>query len=71
VLQVAEIEENEIAGPQDREAVRARCDVIHTLTVCELNHFHHSRRMDFRDALIAYIQGKILFQEKVCVCVCV
>jgi hypothetical protein len=45
--------------------VRKRCDVIHTLALCEMGHFHRERRKDFRDMMSAYFAAQIEFHQKV------
>ena len=55
----------EVAEPAEKEAVRTRRDIIHTLVLCEIAHFHKQRREDFRDLMKAYLKAQIEFYEKV------
>ena len=55
----------ETASPAEKEAVRTRRDIIHTLVLCEVAHFHKQRREDFRDLMRAYLQAQIEFFERV------
>lgn len=48
-----------------REAVRSRCETIHTLTLCEMNHFHEQRRNDFRDMVQGYLDSQMKFHLEV------
>ena len=45
--------------------MRARRDIIHSLTLCEIAHFHKQRREDFRDMMKAYLKAQIDFHEDV------
>eukprot|EP00056_Hartaetosiga_gracilis_P000329 m.37851 g.37851 ORF g.37851 m.37851 type:complete len:601 (+) comp10161_c0_seq2:137-1939(+) len=72
-IRVEEIENNETATPEEKTAVTSRCDVIHTLTLCEMSHFHKQRRSDFKDMMTAYFSAQIAFHQKVmcpCPCLC-
>eukprot|EP00051_Salpingoeca_urceolata_P010111 m.123265 g.123265 ORF g.123265 m.123265 type:complete len:519 (+) comp16585_c4_seq1:472-2028(+) len=60
---VIEIEENEEAVPGEKDAVRKRADVIHTLSLCEAAHFHKSRREDFKKYMTDYLAAQISFYE--------
>jgi len=53
--------QNEEADPLQKEAVRSRCETIHTLTLCEMNHFHEQRRQDFRDMAQEYFDSQMKF----------
>ncbi|EGD77652.1 hypothetical protein PTSG_08745 [Salpingoeca rosetta] len=58
-------QDNEEAKPGEKDAVRSRCDVIHTLALCEMSHFHQQRRSDFRDMMKAYFAAQIEFHQKI------
>ena len=58
---LVEIQDNEGAKPQEKENVRARCEVIHAMTLCEMHHFHESRRGDFRDMMSKYFEAQMQF----------
>ncbi|EDQ86918.1 uncharacterized protein MONBRDRAFT_38173 [Monosiga brevicollis MX1] len=61
---VIEVEDREDADSTEKEAVSSRCDIIHTLTLCEMTHFHEQRRKDFRDMMINYLDAQIDFHNK-------
>ena len=62
------LDQNEEAKPGEKDAVRSRCDVIHTLALCEMSHFHQQRRADFKDMMRAYFDAQIKFHEDVSDC---
>lgn len=62
---VVEIDATETAEPPEKEAVKTRRDIIHTLVLCEVAHFHKQRREDFRDLMKAYLHEQIIFYEKI------
>eukprot|EP00045_Choanoeca_perplexa_P014387 m.169058 g.169058 ORF g.169058 m.169058 type:complete len:519 (-) comp16662_c0_seq1:1788-3344(-) len=64
-VRLDEITNNEDADPVEKEAVTKRCNIIHSLTLCEMAHFHEQRRADFRDMVKAYLQAKIEFHNKI------
>lgn len=62
---VIELDDNETTPPAEKEAVRARRDIIHTLTLCEMAHFHQQRRTDFKDMMVAYLNACIKFHRDI------
>eukprot|EP00730_Choanoeca_flexa_P012796 TRINITY_DN4629_c0_g1_i1.p1 TRINITY_DN4629_c0_g1~~TRINITY_DN4629_c0_g1_i1.p1 ORF type:complete len:518 (+),score=134.40 TRINITY_DN4629_c0_g1_i1:96-1649(+) len=64
-VRLDEIQNNEEASPDEKDAVKKRCDIIHSLTLCEMAHFHEQRRSDFKDMMKAYLQAKIDFHNKI------
>lgn len=57
--------QNPEAGDGEKSAVQSRCDVIHTLTLCEMSHFHDQRRHDFKLYMENFLQAQIEFHEAV------
>eukprot|EP01147_Barroeca_monosierra_P001383 gene1382-4558_t len=64
-MRLEEIDNNEEAKPGEKDAVRSRCDVIHTVALCEMSHFHQQRRSDFRDMMKEYFAAQIEFHQKI------
>ncbi len=65
-IEAAKTDEERAAKEKERAIVRARRDIIHSLTLCEVAHFHKQRREDFRDMMKAYLQAQIDFHLAVC-----
>eukprot|EP00054_Salpingoeca_dolichothecata_P010846 m.60267 g.60267 ORF g.60267 m.60267 type:complete len:530 (-) comp19176_c0_seq2:46-1635(-) len=62
---VIQLEETEQAKPQEIDVVRARADIIHTLTLAEMTHFNVSRRTDFKEYMREYLRSQIAFHEEI------
>eukprot|EP00049_Salpingoeca_infusionum_P014023 m.261112 g.261112 ORF g.261112 m.261112 type:complete len:588 (-) comp15575_c0_seq2:491-2254(-) len=60
-VRVAEIDDNDAISTRERSLIRDRCDTIHVLTLCEMNHFHQQRRSDFRDLMLAFFAAQVQF----------
>eukprot|EP00047_Mylnosiga_fluctuans_P017863 m.64967 g.64967 ORF g.64967 m.64967 type:complete len:538 (+) comp7298_c0_seq2:64-1677(+) len=58
-------EEERASKTKEKDIVRARRDIIHSLALCEVAHFHKQRREDFRDMMKAYLKAQIEFHERV------
>lgn len=50
---------------KEKAVVAARRDIIHSLTLCEIAHFHKQRRDDFRDMMKAYLAAQIAFHLQI------
>eukprot|EP00053_Salpingoeca_punica_P014880 m.135690 g.135690 ORF g.135690 m.135690 type:complete len:533 (+) comp16566_c0_seq1:166-1764(+) len=59
-----EADENDLTNPEEKNAIKARRDIIHTVTLCEMAHFHQQRRVDFRVYMQNYLQAQIDFHQK-------
>lgn len=53
--------------PQEKEAYKERLDNIHTVTLCEIHHFHETLKSDFKEMLQHYLAAQIAFHEQVIV----
>lgn len=50
---------------QDRQDYKRRLDNIHTVTLCEINHFNDTMKSDFKAMQSAYFTAQIAFHERV------
>ena len=55
----------EKALPAELVVVQSRRDIIHTVVLCEVAHFHKQRREDYRDMMRNFLDAQIVFFEKV------
>jgi len=64
-MRVQEIDEKEEADMKEKEVVRRRCDIIHSVALCEMTHFHRQRRIDYRDMMREYLKAQIDFHKRI------
>lgn len=53
-----------VVPQKEKDALRERLDTIHTVALCEINHFHESAKKDFKVHMQNYFQAQIDFHEK-------
>eukprot|EP00041_Stephanoeca_diplocostata_P029918 m.892458 g.892458 ORF g.892458 m.892458 type:complete len:549 (-) comp23656_c1_seq9:3412-5058(-) len=53
-----------VVPQKEKDALRERLDTIHTVALCEINHFHDNSRKDFKIYMQNYLQAQIDFHEK-------
>lgn len=50
--------------PKEKAALRERLDRIHTVTLCEIHHFHESLKKDMKAYMQAYLQAQIEYHQR-------